>query len=219
MSVALYDSIARIARHEVKSRAIAGVGRVVSLFPADGSQPDHAVTIEMRDSGLVLPRVPVAVGTMGFAAIPDIDDLVVVIFLDGDLNAPVVVGRLYHVDTNPPKHGEGELVLHLPAGAANPDFQLTIQAQESSLQLRCPGDVLVEVKEEKIALTVGKLQVTLDGAGDGRVEAIAGGTGVTLKQDGDVSIKTSGKLKIEGSDIEISAAGKVKISGALVEVN
>ena len=93
MSSALYDSVARIARHEVNTRATAGVGRVVDIHPADGALPDHAVTVKMRDSGLVLPRVPVAVGVMGFAAIPAVDDLVVVLYLEGDYNAPVVVGR------------------------------------------------------------------------------------------------------------------------------
>src|SRR5262245_30021442 len=101
MSAALYDSITRIARHEVNGRAFAGVGRVVDVFPANDGQQDHAVSVEMRDSKLVLPRVPIAVDAMGFAAIPAMDELVVILFLEGDHNAPVMIGRLYHPDKNP----------------------------------------------------------------------------------------------------------------------
>ncbi|MGE0824810.1 MAG: phage baseplate assembly protein V [Candidatus Binatia bacterium] len=219
MSVALYDSIARIARHEAQARTIAAVGRVVSIFPADGGDLDHAVTVELRDSGLVLPRVPIAVGVLGFAAIPAVEDLVVVVFLDGDLNAPVVVGRLYHVDHNPPQHKAHELVLRLPSGEADPGFNLVINGKESSLQLTCPGEVSVEAKKEKVTLTVGEIEVSLDGAGGGRLEIKAGDASITMKTNGEMALATTGKLKLEGTDIEISASGKVKISGAQVDVN
>ena len=70
MTVALFESVARIARHEAGARATAGIGKVVDLFPADGALKDHAVSVEMIATGLVLPKCPVAVGCMGYAAIP-----------------------------------------------------------------------------------------------------------------------------------------------------
>lgn len=219
MSTALYQSMARIARHEVQARAVAGVGRVVELFPADGPQPDHAVTVQMRDTSLVLPRVPIAVGAMGFAAIPAVDDLVVVVFLDGDINAPVVVSRLYHPDQNPPEHAEGQIVLRLPSASAEPKFDLAIAGDEPSLRLKLPGDVLLEVIESAVLIQVGDMQVSLTGTGGGRAEIAAGGAKLTIKQDGDIALSTSGKLTLEGSEIEISGSAKVKISGAQVEIN
>ena len=223
MNGVLFDSIARIARHEAGARAIASVGTVVDLFAANGSQTDHAVTVELRDTGLVLPRVPIAVGALGFAAIPAIGDLVIVVFLEGDFNAPIVVGRLYHPDQNPPKHAEDEIVLRLPSGAAQPDLHLAIDGSKPSLELRLPGDTLIEIREEKVSLQVGPasapLKVSIEGAGGGRVEIAAGAAKIIFKKDGDITLSTPGKLKLEGSEVEISSAGTVKVQGALVQVN
>jgi uncharacterized protein involved in type VI secretion and phage assembly len=219
MSAALlYDSVARIARHEAGARAVASVGVVTSQFAYEGT-PDHAVSVKLRDSGIVLPRVPVAVGAMGFAAIPAIDDLVLVTFLEGDWQAPVVVGRLYHPDQQPPKHTDGELVLRLPSGAAEPPLACVIGSDPVRLTLTLPGDVRVDVEEDKLSLAVGKLRVALDGGGGGRLTVEAGGTAITLKADGDLSLKSPGKIKIEGTEIEIAGSAKVKVSGALVELN
>ena len=117
MSTALlFDGIARIARHEAAARPVASVGVVTSIYGNDGSSPDHAVSVKLRESGLVLPRVPIAVGAFGMAAIPSVGELVLITFLEGDYNAPVVIGRLYHPDQNPPKHDEQQIVLRLPVG-------------------------------------------------------------------------------------------------------
>ena len=180
MSAALFDSISRIARHEASARAIAGIGRVTDIFPSDGALPDHAVTIEMRDSGLILPRVSIAVGAMGFAAIPAVDDLVLVVFAEGDFNAPVVVGRLYHPDQEPPEHAEDEIVLRLPSGAPEPKFDLVVAGKAPSLILKLPGDTEIDVLEEKVLIKAGAMQVSVDRSGrrtgrsrGGRLEAHA----------------------------------------------
>lgn len=219
MSAALlYDSVARIARHEAAARPVACVGVVTSIFPHEGI-PDHAVTVRLRDSGLVLPRVPVAVGAPGVAAIPAVDDLVVVAFLEGSFDAPVVLGRLYHPGQEPPRHAAGELVLHLPSGAAEPDLRCAVTGDPPAIRLTLPGDVSVAIERERIALAVGALTVTLEGAGGGRITAAAGGTSLTLEADGDLTLASPTKVVLEGSEVEIKGQAKVRISGGLVEIN
>ena len=221
MSSALYDSVARIARHEASARAIAGVGKVVDAFPSPqgAAVPDHAVSVEMRDTGLVLPHVPVAVGAMGFAALPAIDDLVVVVFLEGDMNAPVVVGRIYHPDQNPPQHDAGQLVLRLPSGSSNPDLQAEIAGDPPSLKFTVGQDVSIEVTKEKVLVKAGDMQVSVETTGGGRAELSAGGSSITLKKDGDITLSSNGKLVLKGTEVEISGSAKVKISGAQMEIN
>jgi uncharacterized protein involved in type VI secretion and phage assembly len=217
---ALYDSVARIARHEAAARAVAAVGVVTDVFDAGGAPADHAVTVELRDSGQALPRVPVAVGPLGFAAIPAVGDLVVVLFVEGDANAPVVVGRLYHPDLEPPQDATaGKLVLALPAGEAEPKLKLVVDGAAPTMELDLPGKVAIRLAEGKVDLTVDKLQVTIDAAGGGRVEVAAGSSKITLKQDCDVTISAGGNLKLEANEIDISGSGKVKVSGAQVEIN
>lgn len=218
-AAALFTSISRIARHEAGARPVASAGKVTSIFPNEGGSPDHAVSVRLRESGIILNRVPIAVGAMGFAAIPAVDDLVVVAFLEGDYHSPVVVGRLYHADQEAPKHKDGQLVLRLPSGATSPDLECEISGDPPVVKLTLPGDVLVEVVKEKITLSVGDIKATLDGAGGGRLELAAGGSKITMKKDGDVSVKSAGKLKLEATEVEISGQAKVKVSGGIVEVN
>jgi len=219
VSSALFESVARIARHEAGARATAGVGSVVDLFPGTGSPKDHAVSVEMRDSGLVLPRVPIAVGVMGFAAIPAVGDLVMVVFLDGDFNAPVVVGRLYHPDQEPPAHDRDQIVLALPSGASEPDLSLLVKSAEPSVLLTLPGDVAIEIKDGLVRVAVGEMHLRIESAGGGRAELAAGGSTITLKKDGDITVKAAAKLKLEGTEVEISGSAKVKVSGGMVEIN
>jgi uncharacterized protein involved in type VI secretion and phage assembly len=221
VSAALYDSVARIARHEAAARALASVGVVSDIFPSDGSDVDHAVSLTLRDSGVVLPRVPIAVGALGFCAIPAVGDLVVVVFLDGDINAPVVVGRLYHPKLDPPPHADGELVLALPPGSSSPDIQLKVSGANTSILLTIEGNdqMAIECGKDKAEVRVGDLKLTVDGAGGGRAVVSAGSSTITLKKDGDIAISTSGNLKLEADQVEISGNSQVKISGAEVKIN
>ena len=218
-ATALFSSISRIARHEASARPIASVGKVTGIHPNEAAPADHAVSVQLRDSGIILNRVPIAVGAMGFAAIPAVDDLVVVVFLEGDYHSPVVVGRLYHPDQEPPKHKDGQLVLRLPSGASTPDLECEITGDPAAVKLILPGDVLIEIVKEKVAINVGEIKAILDGAGGGRMELAAGSSKITMKKDGDVTVKAAGKLKLEGSEVEISGQAKVKVSGGVVEMN
>jgi hypothetical protein len=161
----------------------------------------------------------VAVGAMGFAAIPAVEDLVLVTFVEGSYDAPVVIGRLYHPDQEPPRHKEGQLVLRLPSPSDTADLNCEINADPVSLLLTLPGDVKIEVLKETISLAVGDISVKLEAAGGGRVTTAAGGTQITMKTDGELTMKSAAKIKIEGAEIEIAGQGKVKISGAIVEIN
>jgi uncharacterized protein involved in type VI secretion and phage assembly len=211
----LIDAVARIARHEMAARAMAAAGVVTEVF----TETDHAVTVELRDTKLVLPRVPVAVGLLGFAAIPAVGDLVLVLFLEGDRNAPVVAGRLYQPDLNPPEHAEDQAVLALPAGADEPKVKLVVDGATPKITLDLPGDVHLEIGDGVVHLDVGALHTRLDAAGGGRVEVAAGGSTITLKKDGDITVKAAGNLVLEGTEVQVKGSAKVSVKGAIVELN
>ena len=221
MSAALYESVARIARHEVSGRALPAVGKVTATFGADGLPPDHAVTVELRDSGLVLPNVPVAVGALGFSALPAVDDLVLVVFMGGDPNAPVVAGRLYTDALAPPPEGkDGVITLCLPAGAAQPDVNLVVDGAAPSIVLQVGTEpVKLTVDAQQVTVEFADLKLSVTTAGGGRLVLAAGGTEVTLKKDGDLSLKSAGNVTIEGNEVQIKGSSKVKVTGGVVEVN
>ena len=70
MSATLFDTIRRIVREEMASLPTAELGIVEALHPhASASDLDnYACTVRLRDSGLVLARVPVATPRIGAVA-------------------------------------------------------------------------------------------------------------------------------------------------------
>ncbi len=219
MSAALFDSVARIARHEAGARPTVAIGVVVDAFDGSGAVPDHAVTVELRDAGIVLPRVPVAVGALGFAAIPAAGDLVVVAFADGDHHAPVVVGRLYHAEHAPPPHGDGEVVLHLPPNTSSPNVEATIRAADPKIELRVGSNVQVEIDGDKIHLTAGDASALIEAGGGGRAELAVGGATLAISGRGDIEIETSGTFKVKATEVDIQGSASATVSAPQVKVN
>lgn len=218
MSTALFDSVSRIARHEAAARSIAAVGVVVDVFDGTGSPADYAVTVELRETGLLLPRVPIAVGVLGLASTLAAGDLVVVVFADGDVNAPVVVGGLYHADLAPPPHGAGDVVLQLPAGAVEPGIRAVLRGGDPLLTLTM-GEVELTADDKKLHLKTGDAEATVDAAGGGRIELKIGDASLTVTGRGDVTLDTSGTLSLHGTDVTIKGDGSVTISAPQVKVN
>ncbi len=219
MSAALFDSVARIARHEATARPAISVGVVVDTFDGTGVPPDHAVSVELRATGLVLPRVPIAVGVLGSAAIPAAGDLVVVAFADGDHHEPVVVGRLYHDDLPPPEHGDDEVVLHLPPGDSSPGVQATIRASQPQVEVQVGGDVAVEVTGDTVRVTAGDATAVLEAGGGGRAELSVGEAVLAISGRGDIEISTSGTFTVKATEIDLQGSASATIAAPQVKVN
>ena len=131
----------------------------------------------------------------------------------------MVIGSLYQPAIAPPEHKDGEIVLKLPPGESEPDIDLRIAGATPSITLKLPGDVTVEIVKEKILIQVAEMKLDLHATGGGAVEIAAGGSTISLKKDGDITISAGGNMKLEAKQIEISGSSKVKISGAEVDLN
>jgi uncharacterized protein involved in type VI secretion and phage assembly len=223
----MVQTIQRIARHEAAQVWAPALGVVTSQHVGD-DKPDSACTVRLRESDIVLPRVPVATGLVGAVATPDVGDLVVVLFLGGDLHAPVIVGRLYHRDLYPPNHETGDLVAWLPQAkdAEDETLRVTVKTPDGgprSMELKIGGDpeVVVTVDEERIELKTGETQLTLSqsSSSDGKAELKVAGSSVVVKQGGDVTITAEGKLELKGNEVSITGESKVKVSGQMIDLN
>ena len=95
----IVHTLRQIARHEVQQHWHPALAVVKTLHGNDGREQFYACTVQLRESALVLPRVPIATGMTGTAGLPRENDLVVVLFMGGDLHAPVVESLL--ISPNP----------------------------------------------------------------------------------------------------------------------
>ena len=156
----------------------------------------------------------------GWLPCPRRGDLVVVVFMEGDYHAPVVVGRLYRPDKNPPSHTENDLVVNFPAGDDNPATNLVMsRSAEANVKLTLGDELTVDLLSDTATITIGEMKLEITGKSGGRAELAAGGSTIVMKQDGDVKISSQTKLVIEGNEVEINGQAKVVIKGAQVDIN
>lgn len=221
------QTIRSIARHEVEQRWTSTLALVKSVQGANGNKK-YSCTVELRETGIVLPEVPIATSVIGAVSLPRENDLVVVLFPGGDLHAAVVVGRLYSEEVSPPKNEAGEFVVVLPGDETAADKSLELRVKtpgdgSRELRLTLDGSIKVELalNNESIQLTTQDAQLTLTqtGSSDGKAELKAGDCKITMEQAGDVTIEAKGTLKLSASKIELSGDSSIKIAGQTVEVN
>lgn len=224
---AIVGTMRAVARDEVAARWHPAIAVVTS---AHGGEQEHACTVKLRESNLVLPKVPIASGLLGAAALPAEGDLVVIVFAGGDLHAPVVVGRLYDDEIAPPDHQPGELIASLPGGET--DKQKALQ-----VAIRTPGDgtrrleitlagssgaeVSVAVSDDAILLTSRDttLELAQSGSSDGKATLKVGDSSIVVEQGGDVTITATGALTLKGSTVEIDGDTSVKVAGQTIDLN
>jgi len=221
------QTIRSIARHEVEQRWTSTLALVKSVQGANGNKK-YSCTVELRETGIVLPEVPIASGVIGAVSLPRENDLVVVLFPGGDVHGAVVVGRLYTEEVSPPRHSEGEFVAILPGDEESEDKRLELRIKtpgdgSRKLTLTLDGSIKVELalNDESIQLKAQDTQLTLTqtGSSDGKAELKAGDCKVTLDQGGDVSIEATGTLKLKASKIELSGDTSIKIAGQTIDLN
>ena len=135
-TLTLYDTIRRIVAEELAQLRTAELGIVEEQHPhaSDSDTDNYACTVRLRDSDIVLPHVPLATQRLGTVAIPAVGELVLVQFLGGDINAPVITGRLYDEVTRPPVNEAGAASCRAPT-----DYVLLASSPEVTPPSRSTG--------------------------------------------------------------------------------
>jgi phage baseplate assembly protein gpV len=217
----LIDLVRRTVREELalhRGPQLATVTALIAHESADDSA-NYEVDLRLKHDGLELPQVPVAVPHIGVAAPPRVGDLVLVSFLDHDIQQPFVTGRFYTDQERAPLFKEDDVLFEhrLPDGTLNhlrmaADGSLFLQRDvtkpedntEFKAGIRIDPQGLIELKSgDELVLTIdpqgGKVTLL---SKDKPVEI----TCQTLKVDGDVQITKT--LTVDG-DGTIKGTGKI----------
>jgi uncharacterized protein involved in type VI secretion and phage assembly len=245
----MVEIIRKIVESEIKKIHIAEIGVVTSIFShsSDSDKDNYECNVKLKYKDFELRKVPVATQHIGLANTPNIGDLVLVSFLNGDINSPVVVGRLYTDEDRPPPNKEEEIVYIPP------------YSKESGLRrvhMEFPSGIILTVTDDDVAVEVGKTTLKVDLDGDITVESNAninvGASGdlyfsagnitmesqnnmefkaganhsttatgnITAESTGNTELKASANLKIQaGAMLDANASGNVTIKGAMVNIN
>ncbi len=201
----------RVAEQEVGRILTTELGVVTAVFPhaADDDSDNYQCSVQLKNkrlpdgANLELRQVPVAAPYLGMACIPNVGDLVLVNFIGGDINAPVITGRLYNDEDRPPANKKSEFLI-----------QHTLK-EGGSIKLDEEGKIvfttknkknIVTLEDEKISVVMEKYSFVIDITGEK----------ITLTSDKDLELSAkNGKVTIDAQEVEIKSAKDTKVeSGA-----
>jgi phage baseplate assembly protein gpV len=172
----------------------------------DSDKDNYACTVRLRDSGIVLEQVPVATSRIGCVSVPALNELVLVQFVGGDINAPIITGRLYNDEDRPPVNDDGQAITHLPLGAEDSDaVHIELHSGETrELVFKLGSGIEINVRDD-----------------DPVVELKVDGGRLTLQvdRDGAVALESQGKVELKGNEISIEAQGQLNLKGGTVNIN
>jgi uncharacterized protein involved in type VI secretion and phage assembly len=211
------EVIKKIAEDETKKLHLLELGVVTSIFPHAGSsdKDNYECNVRLKNRDLELRRIPVATSHIGLVNIPNVGDLVILGFVSGNINAPVVMGRLYNDEDRPPVNDAGEIVYKSPDSKKNGVRRLSLEL---------PNGISLTITDDEFKAEIGSSVVTIKTDGAVTIDSNAG---VTIKAKGDVALSGS-NIKIEsqqalelkaGTTGTLKASATLDISGAMVNIN
>lgn len=166
----------------------------------------------------------------GLFLFPQVNDLVVLAYLDDDPHRPLVLGSYWNNETTPPltvQNGKAQdYCLRTPNKI---EIMLHDEKDKQTLTATMPSGTFLKLDDEKKSVTLqdkggdnllsmdlGKGEVTLQAKT--KLTLKAGDTSVTLESSGNITEKSSNKIAMDATNIEGKAKGKMALQGATAEV-
>jgi uncharacterized protein involved in type VI secretion and phage assembly len=203
----LLTVIRAVARDELTTHRAIELGTVTEVTTNSGGSGDHHLecSVRLRGSGLELQRVPVSVGRPGWSTVPRVGDLVVIGFVGGDLNGPVVMGTIHDESTAPPDAEPDEVVYAVPDSGG-----------ERRIEIQLPNGNKITVTDDAVVIDYGGSTFNLASGGDITIEA---GGNLTLKASQAVKIESGTDLTAKaGTTATVEASATAKLKGAMTTI-
>jgi len=207
----------KVAEHEARKLSTLELGVVTSVFPhaSDSDKDNYQCSVRLKHrkqpdgSDFELRKVPVATSHIGLANIPNVGDLVVLGFLNGDINAPIILGRLYNDEDVPPKNDVGQMVLE---GVET----VTLTTKKGTkIEIDKDGNVIIEAKGD-VTITGGEVTINDGSKGAARQDdmvevTIPPGSFIVAVAGSATGTPNPAPVKVQGKIT--SSSGSVKIGG------
>lgn len=228
----------KVAEKEVQKIYTTELGIVTSVFPhaSESDKDNYECSIQLKNkkqpdgSDFELRKVPLLTQHLGLVNIPKVGDLVLVTFIGGNLNAPVIIGRLYNDEDRPPINQEQEFLLqhNLEEGGslkidAEGVITLTSKNEENVITVKdeeitaAREKASVTVKDEEIVTATDKASITVKGGDitlkNEQCQVVLSGSNITI-DNGSCKITIAGggiTLDAGGSNVTVKSTGAIKI--------
>lgn len=189
----IIETIRKVVAAELKKMHFTELGVVTSIFPHedDGDNDNYECNVLLKNRDLELRKVPISTQHIGLTYTPKIDDLVLITFLNGDFNAPIITGRMYDDDARPPANKDGEIVYVAPYDVADDIRRLHVEL---------PSGIIISVNDDLVNIEAGKTVVAINRDGD-----------VAITSEANVNIESIGDMSLVGDNVSIESKNKFKL--------
>lgn len=176
------------------------IGRIKVKYPWSG---------ESDESFWARVSTPMAGDEQGFYFIPEVEQEVLVIFINGDINYPIIIGSLWSQGSLPPE--------------SNDDGKNNIR----KIRSRSGHEIVFDDNDEgsaqklEIKSSSGHSIVLNDVSGSEKI-SITDNAGSFIEFDATskkISIQSDMEININSTNITLEASGVLKLKGTMVEIN
>ncbi|WP_457593480.1 phage baseplate assembly protein V [Hydrogenimonas sp.] len=181
----------------------------------DNSDPDGLGRVKVQyawggdSNDSYWARIVTFMSGKGFGGffLPEVGDEVLVAFIEGDVESPIVIGSLWNQEETPPfDNGNGKNDIRAVKSRSGHEIVFDDAESGGKLSIKTAAGHLIELNDE----TGGEKIMIKDKSGNS-VEMDAAMNKITLK--------SSMQISIESNMIEIKADGVLTLKGGLVRIN
>ena len=175
------------------------LGRIKVMYPW---------SIENEESYWARVSTPMAGNEMGVYFVPEVDDEVLVAFIDGNIEYQIIIGSLWNqTDIPPEENSDGKNNIRKIKSRSG--HEITFDDNDS-------GDTKLELQSasgHKISLDDTK------GSENIKIEDNSGSSILLDSKSNKVTIKSNMDVSIEATNISINASGELVLKGSLIRIN
>jgi uncharacterized protein involved in type VI secretion and phage assembly len=216
--MSLVETIQKVVKAEMRKVRTLELGVVQSIFPHSDSSDknNYECNITLPDEDLEIRKAAIATQGIGLVNIPQVGDLVLVAFESGDINHPIVLGRLYNAKDRPPVSNNEEVIFSPPYSKNTDRKRLRIELPEKGMVLT--------LTDELLTVEAGKTVLKMKSDGEVSVESESNVT-IQAKQDMtlkalNIKIKSDEAFQVEaGSTADIKSSATMTLKGATINLN
>ncbi len=148
--------------------------------------------------------------------IPRVGEEVIVSFMEGDPDRPIITGRVYNAELMPPFGLPGEKVVSgmksnsTPGGSGYNEFTLNDTKGKEGITIHAQKDMNTTVENDRSATIVG---------GNDTIAVQAGTRSVTVKGDTSLTVEAGNRtVSVSAGESNVTAAAKATITSPVVEI-
>jgi hypothetical protein len=196
----------KVAQNEAQSVYTTELGIITAVFPHkdEEDKENYQCNVKLKNKKMPdgkdfeLRKVPIASPYMGLVCIPNVEDLVIINFIGGDINAPVITGRLYNDKDRPPPNKEKEFLLKHDV------------KEGGSIKLDEEGKIIITSKNEKNIFTIE----------DEKISSENDKSSITIEQENITAKNEKASISIEQDDITVkNEKCTVKLTGSSINID